>query len=40
MKISEYAKRIIFVAFCIDFSKLIVIFISDLCDASSPERRT
>ncbi len=39
MKNGEYAV-IFFMLFIIDFSFFILIFISDLCDASSPERRT
>jgi hypothetical protein len=39
VKIGEYAD-IYFILFIIDFSFFILIFISDLCDASSPERRT
>ena len=39
MKSGEYAV-IYFLLFIIDFSFFILIFMSDLCDASSPERRT
>jgi len=39
MKIREYAIAF-FLLFIIDFSFFSLIFIPDLCDASSPERRT
>ncbi len=39
MKSGEYADNF-FIPFIIDFSFFFLIFTSDLCDASSPERRT
>ena len=39
MKSGEYADNF-FMLFIIDFSIFSLIFVSDLCDASSPERRT
>jgi hypothetical protein len=39
-KKSALSEKVIFFFFIIDFSFFMLIFVSDLCGASSPERRT